>query len=146
MSRQTETGDICAAVYLKLLCQLRGIFIQRRHGLYCFQMLRFPDDPAFFSRREDSASQRLCQNQKIPRLCAEVFPHFFRMYKTSHTKAVLRFIIRDSMASGQDGSRLHNLIRPSFKDFPQNLCIQAVWKGCKVQSQLRLSSHGVYVA
>ena len=145
MPPKTKTRHIRTGMNLKLFQNLTGIPIQPLHGIQHCLTGPFRHQIRLDCRIHDPRTQRLRQNQLIPRLRPKILPKLPRIHKTRHTKPILRRIILDRMATGKNRPGLHHLIRTTTQNLPQDLHIHIFGKRHNIQSRLRSSTHGIHI-
>ena len=93
----------------------------------------------------DSNAKRLREVQFVPWLCAGVAHHGVGGGGPEHRKPVLRLIVVDGMAAGNEGARLRYRIGSALQDGRCHIGSQGRIEGEQIQRNMGLRSHGKHI-
>ena len=95
---------------------------------------------------DDADADGLGEQQHIPRLGPGVGQHLVRVDEARHRQAVLRLLVQDAVAAGDEGSGLVDLVIASPQQLVDSILGHVRRDSHDVQAQLGFTAHGVHVA
>ncbi|MPM46844.1 hypothetical protein SDC9_93551 [bioreactor metagenome] len=145
MPHERKAGYVRAGVDAVVHNAVPRVFIERGHEPDDRIQRGFVYHLRLVRRGQNADAERLGQKQHVPWPCAEVLEHLVGMHKPRNGKAVLRLLVENAVAAGDDCARFVNLVVPAREDGAHGLGRHAFRHAEQVERELGLAAHGVNV-
>ncbi len=147
MADKTKARDIGTRVQsADSLRRSGGGRVERCHAPYHRRVFVSSEQLRLRGGGEDARAERFCEDEDIARTRANIFEDLVGMDIAGDAQTVLRLVILDRVAAGDDAAGLDRLIVSALQNTADSIKGKAGRNAQKVHRERRLSAHRVHIA
>jgi hypothetical protein len=139
---EAEARDVGDSRGLEAPQRLCGPVVQLAHAARGLARLLLPEQALGRGREHEAGTERLRQEDGVTRPRRALSPERIGVNGPDHREPVLRLLIADGVAAGQDGARFVNLRGGGVEDGPHDLDREVLGERGDGKSDERTSPHG----